>query len=348
MPVQYTSIIDEHLAVRRAAGIFDIAHMGEVFVTGPGAARFLNRVLTNNIEKLLVGEGQYTLMCHERGGVIDDLYAYRLGEDRYLLIINASRIDPDVAWLERQERALGGGQARVENVSGRVGAVAVQGPRVAGFIDACFETKGCLTPTELRKNQIGTFFFLGREVYAARTGYTGEDGFEVVAPSDLLEAFWNKALQEGQPHGLQPAGLGARDTLRTEMGYPLYGHELDEDKTPIEAGAGFFVSLDKGDFIGRDVLADQKSKGVSRKCVAFKMTDKSAPPRPHYPIWAPGQATTPIGEVASGTLSPSLGVGIGMGYVPVALSKVGTPLEIEIRNKKYPAIIAGKPLLKRA
>jgi aminomethyltransferase len=353
MPVQYTSITDEHLAVRKAAGLFDISHMGEVLISGPGAEAFLNWMLTNDARKLAPGQGQYTLMCNERGGVIDDLYAYRLAAREYLLIINASRIEADVAWLEKQLAAFPRRtEVKLENVSDTTGAVAVQGPRVVEFIGRCFpgpSTGGMIVAqvTDLKKNQIASFRFAGDTIWISRTGYTGEDGFEVVAPGRIIEAIWNQLLAAGQPHGLKPAGLGARDTLRTEVCYPLYGHELDENTTPIEAGVGFFVALDKGEFTGRSVLAEQKAKGTGKKLVAFKMTDRSAPPRPHYAIWSTGPGAAKIGEVVSGTQSPSLGIGIGMGYLPPEFAKANTPIEIEIRGKRAPAVLVPKPTYRK-
>jgi len=386
MPVHYTSITDEHLAVRKAAGLFDISHMGEALVSGAGAEAFLNQTLTNDVRKLAVGQGQYTLMCNEHGGVIDDLYVYRLAAQEYLLIINASRIEADVAWLEMQSRRTiavspltpalspsegarvpfragegeradspgshGSGFLRLQNASDGLGAVAVQGPRVVEFIDRCFPGASnggtsVARVTDLKKNQVASFSFAGDRVWVSRTGYTGEDGFEVVALGQLIEMVWNQLFSAGQAHGLKPAGLGARDTLRTEVCYPLYGHELDEDTTPIEAGVGFFVALDKGEFIGRSVLAEQKAKGPSKKLVAFKMTDRSAPPRPHYPIWSTGPGAAKIGEVASGTQSPSLGIGVGMGYVPPGFARAGTPIEIEIRGKRAPAVVVPKPIYRK-
>jgi aminomethyltransferase len=353
MPVQYTSITDEHLAVRQAGGLFDISHMGELLIIGPGAEAFLNYVLTNDLRKLAAGQGQYTLLCNERGGVIDDLYAYRLADQEYLLIINASRIEADVAWLEAQLAVFPRrSEVSLRNTSDATGALAVQGPQVAEFIDGCFSgpsTGGTAVRqvTELKKNQIASFSYSGATIWISRTGYTGEDGFEVVAPGQLIEVIWNQLLAAGQPHGLKPAGLGARDTLRTEVCYPLYGHELDEHTTPIEAGLGFFVALDKGEFIGRPVLAEQKAKGPARKLVAFKMTDKSAPPRPHYAIWSTGPGAAKVGEVASGTQSPSLGIGVGMGYVPAALARPSTPIEIEIRGKRAPAVLVPKPIYRK-
>ncbi len=350
MPVLYTSIMDEHQTVRQAAGIFDISHMGEVLVSGGGAEEFLNRALTNDIRKVAVGQGQYTLMCNERGGVIDDLYVYRLSPHEYLLIINASRIEADVPWLERQLAAFtNNADLKLNNVSDSKAAVAVQGPAVAQFIDTCFldaATGGMSVPkaTDLKKNQIARFEFIGEPVWISRTGYTGEDGFEIVASTAVIEPIWEKLLKTGRPFGLKPCGLGARDTLRTEVCYPLYGHELDEETTPIEAGLGAFVSLDKGGFIGRPVLAKQKTDGVRRKCVAFKMAEKSPPPRPHYPIWAAGAK---VGEVTSGTQSPSLGIGVGLGYVPTAYAKQDTRIGIEIRGKRVPACIVTKPIYRK-
>lgn len=338
MPVQYTSITDEHLAVRNSAGIFDISHMGEVFISGVAAEAFLNATLTNDVRKLAPGQGQYTLMCNERGGVVDDLYCYRLANSEYLLIINASRIPDDVAWLERQ---LAASEHRagviLKNASDTTAAVALQGPKVRGFVDDCF-TGG--KPGELQKNAIGRFEFQGDPVWIGCTGYTGEDGFEIIAANQQMAAIWDALLAAGA----RPCGLGARDTLRTEMCYPLYGHELDEHTTPIEAGVGFFVALDKGDFIGRDVLVEQKARGVAKRCVAFRMVDKSAPPRPHYAIFSDGQK---VGEVVSGTQSPSLNIGIGLGYVPPALAKAETPLQIEIRGRLFGAVVVPKPIYRR-
>jgi aminomethyltransferase len=353
MPVQYTSIMDEHLVVRKAAGIFDISHMGEVVVSGAGAEDFLNRTLTNDIRKLAAGQGQYTLMCNERGGVIDDLYAYRLSATEYLLIINASRIEADVAWLRgRLGASTGPLSVSLEDASDQMAAVAVQGPRVAEFINQCFPGAS-VTGTRvaqvsgLKKNEIAQFIFLEKTIWISRTGYTGEDGFEVVSPAEVITAIWDKVRAVGHQYCLQPAGLGARDTLRTEVCYPLYGHELDEQTTPIEAGLGFFVVLDKGDFVGRSVLADQKARGTGKKCVAFKMTDKSAPPRPHYAIWNTGPDAGPAGEVTSGTQSPSLGSGIGMGYVKTEFAKPQTPIEIEIRGKRASAVVVSKPIYRK-
>ena len=348
MPVQYTSITDEHLAVRNAAGIFDISHMGEVTVSGAGAETFLNSVLTNDIRKLASGEGQYTLMCNERGTVIDDLYAYKLSAGVYFLIINASRIEPDVAWLQAQAAKFSG-ELSLTDASHNYAAIAVQGPRVQEFINtvipgASSSAMRVNAVNDLKKNQIGGFKFENHSVLVSRTGYTGEDGFEIVGSDESIQHLWDKIISVGALFGLKPAGLGARDTLRTEVCYPLYGHELDEETTPIEAGVGFFVSLDKSEFNGRAVLAEQKANGTKKKLVAFKMTDKSAPPRPHYKIFS---GEKEVGEVVSGTQSPSLNLGIGMGYVPPEFAKPDTKIEIEIRGKRFAAIVVKKPIYKK-
>lgn len=345
MPVQYSGLVAEHAAVRAAAGIFDISHMGEITASGAGAEAFLNQVLTNDVRKLVSGRGQYTLLCNERGGVIDDLYAYKLSEEVYLLIINAARTAADVHWLKTQwEQFPDRANVILTDSSHNYSAVAVQGPRVKEFIANCLpgpSVAAMRVPvvTDLKKNQIGEFHAEGGGVLVSRTGYTGEDGFEIIGGDWAISRLWEKILKAGEPFGIKPCGLGARDTLRTEVCYPLYGHELDENKTPIEAGLDPFVALDKGEFIGRTVLAEQKAKGTVRKLVAFKMTAKSAPPRAHYPILVVGARA---GMVTSGTLSPSLGIGIGMGYVPS--NNATGQIEIDIRGRAFPAVIVPKPI----
>src|SRR5665213_2413411 len=233
MPVFYSSIMEEHQAVRATAGLFDISHMGEIHATGDAALEFLNGVLANDLGKLRPGQGQYTFLCNARGGVIDDLYAYCLDAGEFLLVVNAGRIEADVAWLEKQLAVFSNrGRLELKNLSDDFGAVAVQGPQAAQFMDACVEARE-IAASSLRKNEIVRATFGGQTVFVSRTGYTGEDGFEVVAPDEVTEALWNKILEAGRPFGLKPAGLGARDTLRTEAGYPLYGHELDEETTPL-------------------------------------------------------------------------------------------------------------------
>lgn len=348
MPLCYSGIIEEHLAVRAAAGLFDISHMGEISARGGGAADFLNFVLTNDVRKLQPGQGQYTILCNERGGAIDDLYVYRLDDTEFLLIVNAGRIEADFVWLARQWAAFPAKSGvELKDRSAELAAVAVQGPKVAGFLDHCFPASA-QTAAALQKNEIARFNFGGRIVLVSRTGYTGEDGFEIVAEAEIVEALWNKLLETGESAGLKPAGLGARDTLRTEVCYPLYGHELDENTTPLEAGLGYFVALGKGEFIGREVLARQKAQGPPRKLAAFKMAERSAPPRPGYSIWSAAGGAEPIGRVASGTQSPSLGIGIGLGFVTPEFSPANTAIGIEIRGRRVPAMTVPRPIYRKS
>jgi aminomethyltransferase len=350
MPVQYEGIVAEHRVVREAAGLFDISHMGQLRVEGPAACQFLNRTLTNDVARLEVGQGQYTLLCEEHGGVMDDLYLYRIAAETYLLIVNASRVDADSAWLrDRLRLRVPGDAVQIVHLSGACAAVAIQGPGVVRFIDGCFpggrvQADRDQPVSQLPKNSIARVRFADTTLYVARTGYTGEDGFEIFAPAEAIESLWNRLLEAGASSGLKPCGLGARDTLRTEMGYPLYGHELDEETSPIEAGLGRFIAFEKGDFVGRAVLFQQKTVGVRKKAVAFRMTDKSPPPRPHYPIWSTGREAAAIGHVTSGTQSPSLGIGIGLGFVPPDLAQPGRTIEVEIRGRRFPAEIVRKPI----
>ncbi len=321
MPVYYSSIIEEHHAVRHHAGLFDISHMGEFIVAGPAAEATLNRLLTNDLRRLALGQAQYTLLCNERGGIIDDLIIYRLEPDQFLLIVNASNIAADLAWIQRH--------IPVENQSDQTAAVALQGPEAAKRLGI-----------DLPHFHIGRFRLFGIECRVARTGYTGEDGFEILCSNADAARLWSELLARGA----KPCGLGARDTLRLEMCYPLHGHDITETTTPLEAGLGRFVALDKGEFVGRDVLLAQKQKGVSRRLVAFKMVEKSPPPRQHYRLLANGRA---IGEVTSGAPSPSLGIGIGMGYVESGMAATGTTIEVDIRGKPFAAVIETKPLWKK-
>ncbi|MDP7049511.1 MAG: glycine cleavage system aminomethyltransferase GcvT [Verrucomicrobiota bacterium] len=343
MPMLYSGIATEHHAVRKAAGLFDISHMGEFLFDGPDALKFLNQLLTNDLSRLEPGQGQYTLLCQDNGGVIDDLYAYRLDRDRFLLVVNASRIEVDWMWFKahrnNRHKTL---QFEMADRSGDLSATALQGPKAAEIISGEFPSA-----VELKKNQITELDFGGTSAWVSRTGYTGEDGFELVIPNDRAVALWNQLLSLGQALDLAPAGLGARDTLRTEAGYSLYGHELTSETTPIEAALGWAVALDKRDFNGREMLAGQKQDGVSRRCVGFKMTAKSAPPREHYPIFSADGTDREIGDVTSGTQSPSLGCGIGLGYVETAHAKAGTPIEIEIRNRRFPAQVVKQPIYRK-
>jgi aminomethyltransferase len=284
---------------------------------------------------------------------VDDLYVFCLDHEDYWLVVNAARTGVDFAWMTGQWHSFPHhNDVVLENLSDQFGSVAVQGPRVAEFIDACFlagppGNAGTNRPTDLRKNQIGHFQVGPIAALVSRTGYTGEDGFEIIARAEHIPALWDQLSRAGESVGLKPAGLGARDTLRTEVCYPLYGHELDEQTTPLEAGLDRFVAFNKPDFVGRQALWDQAQAGVTKQCVAFQMTDKSAPPRPSYPVWSSEPKPQRIGVVASGTQSPSLGRGIGLAYVPSALANPSTLINIEIRGKMNPAVIATKPLYRR-
>ena len=336
MPVQYSGIIDEHQAVRKNVGVFDISHMGQLVATGPRVGAWLNEMLTNNIDKLEVGTGQYTFLLNDRGGIIDDLIVYRTAPEEFLLVVNASRVDEDFAWLRKHL----GDNGRLENRSADYGGLAIQGPRVVELLHSMLGKEAELPA----RNQIKDFECCGTKVTVARTGYTGEDGVEMFFAADDAPKIWNGLLEKGKEFGIRPCGLGARDTLRLEMCYPLNGSDLSPEHNPIEAGLGFFVDLKKPKFVGRDALVDAKENGSPNRLVAFRMKSKGPPPRPHYSVWREGER---IGEVTSGSLSPSLNEGIGMAYVASAHAKVGTEIEIEIRDRKLPAIIEKKPLYKK-
>jgi glycine cleavage system T protein (aminomethyltransferase) len=351
MPVQYTSIVDEHRAVRNNVGIFDISHMGQLIVEGAHAGKWLNTMLTNNVEKLGVGTGQYTFLLNERGGITDDLIVYRVEDQKFLLVVNAARTEEDFAWLEQHNVEDASGLpysgdrkpdrfATITNRSAEFGGVAIQGPRMMELFHAVFGN--AKQPPE--RNSIADFPFNGTSVSVARTGYTGEDGIEVFFRAADAVKFWNAVLEKGKPFGIKPCGLGARDTLRLEMCYPLNGSDLSPDRNPIEAGLGFFVDLAKPNFVGRDALLKTKQAGPQEKLVPFRMKDKGPPPRPHYEVFHDGAR---IGEVTSGTLSPSLNWGVGMAYVSAAHTKIGAEIDIEIRGQKFPATIEKKPLYKK-
>lgn len=333
MPVQYTSILSEHAAVRGKAGIFDISHMGQIFASGPGAQAWLNRMLTNDVADLAVGQGQYTLMLNGNGGVIDDLIIYRTAELEFLLVVNASMIEEDDAWLTSHQPA----DVLLRNESGLWAGMAVQGPESGAAFSALFPDEE-LPP----RNGVARFTIGDIQLIACRTGYTGEDGFELFCDAFHGGAFFTRFVEAG----VQPCGLGARDTLRLEMGYPLNGNDLSPSRTPLEAGLGFFVDMEKGDFIGRGILAAQKEQGLTHKLAAIQYLEKGAPPRAHYPVVA--EDGTVIGELASGALSPSLMAGIGMAYLPVAHTRLGTSVGIDVRGKICPAKVVRKPFYKPA
>jgi glycine cleavage system T protein (aminomethyltransferase) len=347
MPVQYTSIVEEHQAVRNSVGIFDISHMGQLIVEGSDARAWLNTMLTNNLDKLDIGTGQYTFLLNEGGGIIDDLLVYRIEEQKFLLVVNAARADEDFAWLQKHFptvetiAAATASEVRISNRSANFGGVAIQGPRIAELFHALFGDNVYLPP----RNHIVDLPFNATDVSVARTGYTGEDGVEVFFRASDAVKFWNAVLENGRQLGIKPCGLGARDTLRLEMCYPLNGSDLSPQRNPIEAGLGFFVDLAKSKFIGRDALLQTKESGPQEKLVSFRMKEKGPPPRPHYSVFDNGER---IGEVTSGTISPSLNWGVGMAYVWASYAKIGAQIDIEIRERKFPAIIEKKPFYKKS
>ncbi len=330
MPVQYSSILTEHAAVREKAGVFDISHMGQVFVTGADHIAWLDSLLTNNLSRLVPGQGQYTIMLNESGGVIDDLIAYRLSESETLLVINASMIPEDVAWMEKNLRP----GAELRNESDAWAGLAIQGPDSAAIF-------GKLFPGESLPPRNGIAKLAGGSLIC-RTGYTGEDGYEFFCPAHLGIEFFEKFIAAGAT----PCGLGARDTLRLEMCFPLNGNDLSPARSPIEAGLGFFCDLEKHDFTGRETLVSQKTNGPAVKLTAIELTEKGPPPRPHYPVLsAEGEV---LGELSSGVLSPTLATGIAMAYLPAAFTKPGTPLLIDIRGRQFKAVTVKKPFLRKS
>lgn len=337
MPVYYKGIVTEHAAVRERVGMFDVSHMGEVTVRGERALDFLQKITINDASKLADGQAQYSAMCLENGGVIDDLLVYRRGENDFLLVINASNIAKDFAWM--QENALDG--VDLNNVSDDYTLLAVQGPKSADVLRR-------LTDVDL--DAIAYYHFVegelaGVPMIISRTGYTGELGFELYMPGDREtgEKVWKAIMEAGGEFGIEPVGLGARDTLRLEMGYCLYGNDIDETTNPIEAGLGWITKPAKGEFNGRDAIVKVKEEKPARKLVGFEMNERGVP-RQHYPIVIDGQA---VGEVTSGTSSPTLGRGIGMGYVPSGHAAPGTVIGIAIRDKVIPATVVKLPFLKK-
>ncbi|TVP58643.1 MAG: glycine cleavage system aminomethyltransferase GcvT [Gemmatimonadales bacterium] len=334
MPVQYpTGIQAEHRAVRSAAGLFDVSHMGEFHVSGPGAVAFLQRVAVNDAGRLDIGQAQYSALCHHDGTVIDDLLVYRLADTEFLLVVNAANLAGDLAWLQGHTSAF---DVSLEDQSDAWGLLALQGPRSSEILEQI---------TDLDLDSVGYYRFVRGEVdgvpmIVARTGYTGEDGFELYLPADEAPAVWTRVLGAGEDHGLIPCGLGSRDSLRLEVGYPLYGNDLDREHTALEAGLGWIVKFDReGDFIGRDALAAQKQSGLKRRLVGLRLKGRGFP-RPGYPVVSGGKR---VGEVTSGTLSPSLGVGIALAYLPTGLASPDTEVAVEIRDRAVPGTVTRPP-----
>jgi len=338
MPVQYSGILDEHRAVRERAGLFDVSHMGEFRVEGPGALDFLQRLVPNDVARLVDNQALYTQLCNERGGTIDDLLIYRLGDGRYMTVVNAGTTGKDWEWFTRQ--AAGQAGFTLTNVADDTGLIALQGPRAADIL----RTIAAVPVDDIAYYHCRPGVVAGVDCLISRTGYTGEDGFELYCAAEKVGALWDAVLAAGQPHGLLPAGLGARDTLRLEAGYALYGHELTDDITPLEAGLGWSVKLNKAaDFIGKEALQAEKANGLRRKLVGLYPSERGIA-REGYPILRDGVR---IGAVTSGTMCPTLGRPAALGYVPVDASAPHTQLAVEIRGKPVAAEVVPLPFYKR-
>ncbi len=337
LPVQFYGIQKEHEAVRERAGLFDVSHMGEVMFSGKGTESFLQKMLTNDVSRLEDGQAQYTLMCYPDGGVVDDLLVYRIHHDLYMLVLNASNIDKDIDWLKQHKPD----DVLLNNISDETALIALQGPLAVSIMN---KVSGVDTLSQLASfTFVSDVELFGAQVILSRTGYTGEDGYEIYCPAAQAGEIWSGLLQAGEADGLIACGLGARDTLRFEAKLPLYGQELSSEITPLEAGVGFFVKLDKGDFIGREALAQQKANGVPRKLVGIELLDRGIP-RSHYPVYRDGRQ---IGEVTTGTQSPTLKRNLGLALIEASSAELGTPLEVEIRGKMLKAEVVKAPFYKR-
>lgn len=337
MPVSYAGIIEEHRAVRTRVGLFDVSHMGEFIVSGPGAAGLVQKVTTNDVSRIAKGRVQYSAMCLPSGGIVDDLLVYHMG-DAFMLVVNASNMAKDLAWIRE---AAAGTAVEVRDRSDATSLLAVQGPRSHQVLAALAGRDLSAMPyyswTEATLR--------GVPAIVSRTGYTGEAGYEIYFDSspEPARTLWEAIMEAGREHGIQPAGLGARDTLRLEMGYCLYGNDIGETTNAIEAGLGWITKFDKGEFIGRGALLAVKEAGPARRLCGFVLDEPRAVPRQHYPVLAGGKE---VGEVTSGTLSPTLDRGIGMGYVPAALSAPGTAVAVSIRGRTAPAATVRLPFVK--
>ena len=331
MPVQYAGIIEEHRTVRRAVGLFDVNHMGEFELQGPDALAILQRLTTNDAAALAVGQVQYSLICDENGGIVDDLTLCRLADDRFMLTVNAANADKDWQWVTEH----GSGSARWENVSEATALLAVQGPKAEALVQRLADRD---------VTGVAYYHFIhgvvaGTPALISRTGYTGEDGFELYVKAGEVERLWHDLLNAGRENGIMPIGLGARDTLRLEMKYALYGNDIDETTNPIEAGLGWVVKLAKGEFIGRAAIEKTKAEGPRRKLVGFEMVDRAVP-RHGYQILQDGNE---VGHVTSGSYGPSVDKYIGIGYVAAKHSHVGSEIEVEVRGKGQRARVVLTP-----
>jgi aminomethyltransferase len=337
MPVQFSSIKEEHEAVRTHAGLFDVSHMGEIEVCGPDAKSFVIKVTTNNISKLTVGSAQYSLFCYPDGGTVDDLLVYQTGEECYLLVINAANIDKDLEWILEQQTDE---TIEIINRSLEIAQLALQGPNAEAILQSC--TSYDLSTLKFLQFA-GDVEVCGIAMLVSRSGYTGEDGFELYVDAKHASELWNQLLNAGEQFGLTPCGLGARDTLRLEAALPLYGQELSAQITPLEAGLGFAVNWDKGEFVGRVALLAQKEQGVKHKRVGIEIFGRGIP-RSHYPVYVGEQR---VGEVTSGTQSPHTKRNIGLALIDSEFQQIGQIVEVEIRGNRVKAEVVGIPFYRR-
>ncbi|MCI3922331.1 glycine cleavage system aminomethyltransferase GcvT [Paenibacillus sp. TRM 82003] len=345
LPVRFEGILKEHEAVRERVGLFDVSHMGEFVVEGASALSLLQRLMTNDVSKLDVGAAMYTLMCTPEGGTVDDLLVYRLGERRYMTVVNAANIEKDFEWLTRWIEDDEAETVAVSDVSAETALLALQGPAALATLSAALGDGGGDVSSLRPFRFAADASIAGASVMVSRTGYTGEDGFELYVPASDAEAVWQALLDAGRPHGIVPVGLGARDTLRFEARLPLYGQELSESISPIEAGLGNFVKLDKGFFLGREALAAQKEAGPPRRLVGIELRERGIP-RSRCDVYAPDG--TRIGEVTTGTQSPTLKRNLGLALVDAAFAAIGTELIVDIRGKRLPAVVVKTPFYKRS
>lgn len=339
MPIQYAGVLDEYRTVRTKAGLFDVSHMGRLMVAGPGALAFLQSVTTNDVAKLVVGQAQYSMLCNDEGGIKDDIFVYRLKPADYLLCVNASNRAKVFTWLQTHLRDA---SVVLEDHSDRMAQIAIQGPLSKEIVSAL----GGSAVTALKLHHTCEAMLASVPTLIARTGYTGELGYELYAAADQMGALWEGIVEAGASKGLKPAGLGSRDLLRLEMGYLLYGNDIDETTTPMEAAVEWTVSLNKGDFVGRRRLLEQQENGPVKRFVGFELLEKAVPR--HGCKILDAHSSEPIGEVSSGNLSPILQKGIGLGYVPSVLSAVGTRITIDIRGKAVPAQVVKTPFYRKA
>ena len=336
MPVSYQGINIEHQTVREKVGVFDVSHMGEFFITGPNALSLIQRVCSNDASKLEDGEAQYSCFPNEDGGVVDDLIVYRIAAEKWLLVVNASNIDKDWAWINSHNTM----EATLENSSDHYSLLAIQGPKAIQAMQSL--TQENLSAIKFYTFKMNTFAGVENVIISA-TGYTGSGGFEIYCKNTQVAKIWTKVLEAGADWGIQPIGLAARDTLRLEMGYCLYGNDIDDTTSPLEAGLGWITKFNK-DFINSESLKKQKEIGVSKTLVGFELSQRGIPRQGYAIVDAQGNS---IGRVTSGTMSPSMGKGIGLGYVPMALKEVGSQIHIQIRNKIVPAMVVKLPFYKK-